>query len=102
MKPVTGKYIIPVILLAQVIYCWYCFYKAGTAGYDANIGLLLHAFIISAVVAITAWILVSVNVKWFVIDFRIWLVWAITGSPLTFIIAAIYYTEIFGVSLQPG
>lgn len=94
------KTILPLLLSVQTIYCWNTFHKAQFLQYDDDYGLLIHGFIISLATLIT------LTIIWFskrqlVRDNKIPVItWTITGSPITFFFAAIYYREIFGATLS--
>jgi hypothetical protein len=87
---------IPVCLLIQTIYCWWCFYKAKELPYDDNYGTIIHAIFIS----MAGWVVLRMfKARWFG-EFNIrpvifW-TWILIGSPVTFIIAFIFYRNIFG------
>lgn len=91
----------PLLLLTQTLYCWYCFYQAQFFEYDENIGLLLHAFLISLATVVVVAILSYFRIRWVELNLWIWLIWVVIGSPITFVVAAIYCSDIFGTIL-PG
>jgi hypothetical protein len=86
-------------LTVQTVYCWTTFYQAQFLEYDDNYGQLIHSFIISLAT------LVALTIIWFrkrqlIKDIKVAaIIWTFIGSPLTFIIAAIYYQTIFGTVL---
>ena len=90
------KIVITVLLLAQTVYCWWCFFEARNLPYDENYGILLQAIVIS----ITAWVLIRLfRAKWFgqfTIDRYVSWTWLIIGSPLTFISMLLFYSKLFG------
>ena len=93
------KIILPILLTLQTIYSWTCFYKAQFLPYDDNYGMLIHGFLISV---LTLFIL---GIIWF--RKRQWIkdtaipntIWFLVGSPVTLAIAAVYYQDIFSVTL---
>jgi hypothetical protein len=93
------NFILPLIFAIQTAYCWNCFYKAQFLEYDDNYGLLINGFIISLAT------LIIVALIWFkkrqlIKDNSIaTIIWTIIGSPITFILAALFYENIFGTTL---
>jgi hypothetical protein len=87
---------IPICLLVQTMYCWWCFYKAKGLPYDDNYGILLHAIFISML----AWVIVRMfRAKWFGqfhIRPTIFWTWILIGSPVPFLLAFFFYSDIFG------
>lgn len=94
------RMITPAILLLQTVYCWFCFYQAQFLEYDDNYGMLIHGFIVSLLTAAVLWLITPFKPAWVKTDYRVWLAWLVLGSPLTFILAAVYYSLIFGTSLK--
>ncbi len=87
--------IFPLLLLSQTIYCWVCFYNARLLEYDDNYGLLIQAFIIS-LVTLVAVAVCRIKKTYWRSDYKFpVLIWLLTGSPITFIIAGLYYQQIF-------
>jgi hypothetical protein len=95
------KFIIPLVLILQTIYSWRCFYEAQFLQYDNNVGLLIHAFIISALTLFTLLLIWFIRRRWIKLSFTAVIIWLFVGSPFTFAVAAIYYQHIFKNSL-PG
>lgn len=93
------KIILPLLLTVQTVYCWIAFYQAQFLQYDDNYGLLIHSFIIAlatSVMLVIIWFLQPKQIK----DNKLAaIIWAIIGSPLTFIVAAFNYEKIFGAIL---
>ena len=92
----------PAILLLQTIYSWVYFYNARLLEYDDNYGLLIHAFIIS-LAALIILIIIRLRKKYWTNYYKYpVIVWLIVGSPVTFLIAGIYYQDIFNAHLLTG
>ena len=88
--------ILPLLLLLQTIYCWWCFYFAKDLPYDENYGMLIHSVIVSMI----AWVVLRmIKAKWFgelkIQPIFFW-VWIAIGSPLIFILCFFYYSDLFG------
>ncbi len=96
MISVLKHIITPFILLAQTLYCWYCFYQAQFLQYDDDINLLLHALMIAILTPVVIMLLRKFKVQWSSMNIRLWALWMVVGSPLTFIVVGIYYSDIFG------
>lgn len=83
----------------QTIYCWISFYKAQFIHYDDNYGMLIHGFII-ALFTLVIIAIIFVLKKDLIKDNKITInIWTVIGSPLTFIIATLYYEVIFATKL---
>jgi hypothetical protein len=91
----AGKIILPILLLAQVVYCWKVFYDAQFLKYDDNYDSLIHGFIISLAA------LFILIILWFwrrqlIRDTKVaTIIWIIIGSPITFILVALNYGTFF-------
>lgn len=100
MQLTFRKIILPLILILQTVYCWRCFYKAQFLDYDDNYGVLIRGFIISIltmIILIILWFKKKQIIKETIIANILWI---LLGSPLTFIIAIMYYENIFKASLK--
>src|SRR5688572_15061774 len=90
------NFIIPVCLLVQTVYCWWCFYKAKELPYDDNYGILIHAIFISMV----GWVMLRMfKARWFGefhITPSIFWTWLCIGSPVTFKLGFFFYRNLFG------
>jgi hypothetical protein len=95
------KVIIPLVLILQSIYSWRCFYEAQFLKYDDNVGLLIHAFIISLFTLFTLLLIWFIRRRWIKLSFAAVIIWLFVGSPFTFSVVALYYQHIFTNSL-PG
>ena len=93
------SFILPLFLTLQTFYCWTSFYKAQFLEYDDNYGLLIHSFIISLATLVILIIIWFRKRHWIISNKWLVMVWLISGSPLTFLVAAIYYQYIFGITL---
>ena len=94
-----GKVILPFLLVTQTVYCWNCFYQAQFLQYDDNYGLLLHSFFIACTTFLILTIMV-IRIRHVISQNKMpIIIWAVFGSPFTYIIAAINYNKIFGTYL---
>ena len=100
-KLTLSKIILPLLLLTQTVYCWTAFYKAQFLQYDENYGLLIYGFVISLAVSFILTILWFCKRQLIKENKVATILWTIIGSPLTFILTALYYGQIFGTTL-PG
>ena len=102
MKAALLRIILPLVLILQTIYVWYCFYRAQFLEYDDDYGLIFHAFFISVLVM---FVLISLAIWWRPLMeryFWVTMAWIFLGSPVTLIIALLKYQEIFGANLSAG
>ena len=95
MASVLRHIITPIIFLAQTLYCWYCFYQAQFLEYDDDINLLIHALMVAIVTPVLIMLLSKFKLKWASMNIRLWAAWLVIGSPLTLILAGIYYSDLF-------
>jgi hypothetical protein len=90
------KFTLQILLIAQTLYCWWCFFEAKVLPYDENYAILIQAVLIS----IAAWVIIRIiKAKWFgqiQISSMLFWSWFVVGSPLTFMLALIFYNELFG------
>ncbi|HYH14219.1 MAG TPA: hypothetical protein VD794_03305 [Flavisolibacter sp.] len=91
--------ILPILLAAQTVYSWLCFYNAQFLQYDDNYRLLIHGFIISVLALIVVYLLWYYKARWIAFNRYVFVSWLLVGSPLTFIAVAIYYQSIFNTTL---
>lgn len=85
-----------IILLVQTIYCWYCMVKAKYLAYDENYGLLIQAIIIAFAMWVVLRMIYAWKRNWIPGNKLVFIVWLIAGSPIPFIVASIFYSDIFG------
>jgi uncharacterized membrane protein len=95
----TKKVILPILLTGQTIYSWTFFYKAQFLEYDDNYGMLIHGFIISSVTLLILIIIWFRKRQWIKDTAEASIIWLCASSPVTLAIAAIYYQNIFGLTL---
>jgi len=91
--------ILPFMLIIQAAYSWTCYYRAQFLKYDDNYGLMMHGLIISVVALVAICFLWYYKSKWIAINRFVFAIWLLLGSPLTFILVAIYYQDIFRTTL---
>lgn len=87
--------ILPFVLTIQTAYSWTCYYRAQFLEYDDNYGLMIHGFIISVVILVAIYFLWYYKASWIAIHRLVFALWLMVGSPVTFVLAAIYYQNIF-------
>jgi hypothetical protein len=92
--------IVALLLVIQTAYCWFCFYNAQFLDYDDNYGLLIHSFFIAFVTLILLLIIWLRNRQILKKVGSFLLIWLVSGSPVTFILAALNYESIFGITLK--
>ncbi|HRE97291.1 MAG TPA: hypothetical protein PK637_11030 [Flavobacteriales bacterium] len=92
--------ILPLFLIMQTIYCWWCFYKAQFLAYDDNYGLLIHGFMISVVALIVICFLSYFKIQNVNINRYVIIPWCVFGSPFTLAISLLNYQAAFGVPLK--
>ena|SRR5690349_12918656 len=90
-------FIIPILLITQTLYCWWCFFEAKHLPYDENYGILIQAVLVS----IAAWVVIRmVKARWFgqqlQVSAAVFWSWLMAGSPLTFILGLVFYRNLFG------
>lgn len=89
-------FIIPILLLIQTAYCWLCFFLARNLPYDENYGVLIQAILISLGVWVGLRMIKAWKRNWYMLPKPLFWIWIVIGSPLTFVLALIYYHELFG------
>jgi hypothetical protein len=90
------KLFLRLILSAQTTYCWWCFFETQSLPYDDNYTMLLSAIFISAITWITIGVLWKWKRDWLDIAPKKLLLWAVVGSPFAYILAFIFYSDLFG------
>jgi len=90
------KFTIPVILLIQTFYCWWCFFEAKELPYDENYGILIQAILISMTVWVILRMIRALKKEWYQFPHYMFWVWLVIGSPITFILGLFFYHKLFG------
>jgi hypothetical protein len=91
------KIFLPLLLLVQTAYCWYCYYAAQFLAYDDNYGLIIQGYLISVfILGLTVWLWFFKR-QWIKENKFFVVLWLITGSPLVFTIVSIYYSTFFNL-----
>jgi hypothetical protein len=91
-----NRFIIPIVLTAQTIYCWWCFYEAKSLAYDDNYGILILAVVLSIITWVIVRMVKTWGKKWIELDTKMLFVWYFIGSPIPFILAFFFYSSLFG------
>jgi hypothetical protein len=94
---IVSKFAIPLLLSLQTFYSWYCFYESSFLEYDDNIGLMINGFLVSLASAAILIIIRFFRKDWIKANRLMIVIWLITGSPITIILLAIFYSDIFGM-----
>ncbi|HEX2532255.1 MAG TPA: hypothetical protein VHK69_00890 [Chitinophagaceae bacterium] len=88
--------------ILQAGWSWYCFYRAQFYPYDENYGLLIGGFLLSVAGLVAAVVYgwqKPRGLKGLGLPFILWL---LLGSPVTFLLAALYYEVLFSACLSTG
>jgi EamA domain-containing membrane protein RarD len=97
MKTVTiSKFAIPLLLSLQTFYSWDCFYESRFLEYDDNIGLMIDGFLLSLASVVVLIAIRFFRKDWIKANKLAIIIWLIIGSPITIILLAIFYSDIFG------
>lgn len=98
MKAVTlSMFALPLLLSLQTFFSWYWFYKSKFLEYDDNISLMIDVFLLSLSTAVILFVIRSLKKYWIKANKYAIMFWLIIGSPITMILLAIFYINIFGM-----
>lgn len=98
MKAITiYRFAIPLLLSLQTFYSLYCFYESRFLEYDDNIGLIINGFLVSLASLVILVVIRFFRKNWIKANKLAIILWLIIGSPITMILLAIFYSDIFGM-----